>query len=69
MQPQVLAREDFRGGHQSGFWLRPAMMVGHGAYGDDGLAGAYVALDQPAHALPGGEVRLDFGERAVPGRR
>ena len=34
--------------------------VGHGEHGDDGLARADIALDQPAHALTGGQVSADF---------
>jgi hypothetical protein len=37
--------------------------VGHGEEGDDGLAGADVALEEAAHALAGREVGADVGER------
>ena len=57
----VLAGENFGGRHQGGL-AAGRCHVGHGAHGDDGLAGTHIALDQAAHPLPGAEVPADLGQ-------
>ncbi len=55
----VLGGEQLGGRHHGG--LGAALGDGgHGHEGDDGLAGADVALDQPRHPLGGGEVVADI---------
>jgi hypothetical protein len=55
----VLAGEDFGRGHQGGLEPRGGR-VGQRQGGDGGLAGADVALKQPAHLFPRRQVAADF---------
>ncbi len=65
---EMLAREDLRGRHQRG--LAPAFhRVGHGEERHHRLARADVALQQPQHAVGGGEVGADLGQRRPLRRR
>ena len=59
----VLAGEDFGRRHQ-GRLQSGRRGVGHGQHGDHGLAGADIALQQPAHALAALQVASDFLHRA-----
>ena len=59
----MLAREDFRRRHQRR--LPPRFDdLRHGEQGDDRLAGADVALQQPDHPFRAGEVGANFAQRA-----
>ncbi len=57
----VLARQDLCRGHQRRLQAG-VRRVRHGQHGHHGLAGAHVALEQPAHPLAGLKVAADLGQ-------
>jgi hypothetical protein len=57
----VLAGQDLGRGHQ-GRLEAARRRVGHGQRRDRRLAGAHVALQQPAHLLAGAQIGADLGE-------
>ncbi len=64
---KVLGGEDFGGGHEGDL---EAVFDSdeRGLEGDDGFAGAYVALEETAHGLGAAHVGDDFAEDALLGR-
>ena len=65
---EMLAGEKLGRRHERG--LRAGLDRGrHGEKGDDGLAAADVALQEPQHAVGIGEIGVDLGKRAALARR